>query len=202
MKKHTLIAILILTINASAAFTKSNETIWIFSEDLKSSIRIVKWTNIQGYFEYAYRKGWQSSEVMYTRPEGRWDRERPLMDFLVFEELTGELIVVERRPMEEWNLRRAGNQYHFTNWPGVTPPDSKRWGIGAWTRPGDFEELIQVFAIPSNFKIISFQASKPGNWKQNENTLTYKGTDVNDVVFDIKFQSELDDQSEAPITPE
>ncbi len=198
MWKHALAAAVVLSINTGVSVAKSNETIWIFAEDLKSSIRIVKWANIRGYFEYAYRKGWSSSEVMYTRPEGRWDRARPLMDFLIFDNLDGELMLVERRPMEEWNLQKSGNEYRFTNWPGITPPDTKRWGIGAWTRPGDFEELIQVFALPAHLAITHFQASKPGDWSKHENVLTYKGKNVNDVVFEIKFRTEPDES----ITPE
>jgi flagellar motor protein MotB len=76
--------------------------------------------------------------------------------------------------------------YTYSNWDGKTRTADKHYGI--WNNPDNFSQLVYAWVFPQNFNIISYQANQKGKWVKRNNTITYYGKNVNDLVFDIKYQ--------------
>ncbi|MCK4833119.1 MAG: OmpA family protein [Gammaproteobacteria bacterium] len=80
----------------------------------------------------------------------------------------------------------ADGVYTYTNWDGKTRGAGKHYGI--WNKPDRFSQLVYAWVFPKNFNIISYQSNRKGKWVKRNNTITYYGKDVNDLVFTIKYQ--------------
>ncbi|MCK4706935.1 MAG: flagellar motor protein MotB, partial [Gammaproteobacteria bacterium] len=76
--------------------------------------------------------------------------------------------------------------YTYTNWDGKTKTPDSHFGI--WNKPDKFTQLIYAWVFPQNFNVISYEANRKGKWVKRNNTITYYGKNVNDLVFTIKYQ--------------
>lgn len=76
--------------------------------------------------------------------------------------------------------------YTYTNWDGITKNTDQHFGI--WNKPYNFTKLIYAWVLPKNLSIISYTANRKGKWIKRNNTITYYGDNVNDLVFTIKYQ--------------
>lgn len=76
--------------------------------------------------------------------------------------------------------------YTYSNWDGKTRMADNHYGI--WNKPDNFSQLIYAWVFPNNFNIISYKANQKGKWVKRNNTITYYGESVNDLVFTIKYQ--------------
>jgi len=80
----------------------------------------------------------------------------------------------------------ANGVYTYTNWDRKTKTPENNYGI--WNKPDNFTQLVYAWVFPRNFSVISYKANRPGNWVKRNNTITYYGNNVNDLVFTIKYQ--------------
>ncbi|MDX2188543.1 MAG: hypothetical protein SFY32_01655 [Bacteroidota bacterium] len=62
--------------------------------------------------------------------------------------------------------------------------DGQMSGIRSFFTP--FRQLLHVWQIPDGYYFHDYNCNRPGKWTREEQTLTYLGTDVNNLVFDIK----------------
>ena len=76
--------------------------------------------------------------------------------------------------------------YTYTNWDGKTKTPDSHFGI--WNKPDVFSHLVYAWVFPNNFNIISYEANRKGDWVKRNNTITFYGKKVNDLVFTIKYQ--------------
>ena len=76
--------------------------------------------------------------------------------------------------------------YTYTNWNGETKTDDKHFGI--WNKPDNFTKLVYAWVFPKNFSVLSYTANRSGKWINRNNTITYYGNNVNDLVFTIQYQ--------------
>ena len=76
--------------------------------------------------------------------------------------------------------------YTYTNWDGKSRTSENHYGI--WNKPDSFSHLVYAWVFPHNFNIISYKANRKGDWVKRNNTITYYGKNVNDLVFTIKYQ--------------
>lgn len=76
--------------------------------------------------------------------------------------------------------------YTYSNWDGKTKTPENNYGI--WNSPKNFTQLVYAWVFPQNFNVISYKANRPGKWVKRNNTITYYGYNVNDLVFTIKYQ--------------
>ncbi|MDH5388836.1 MAG: flagellar motor protein MotB [Gammaproteobacteria bacterium] len=95
------------------------------------------------------------------------------------------LIQGELHKKTELNVGKDG-VYTYTNWDGVTRMADNHFGI--WNKPDKFTQLVYAWVFPQNFNIISYEANRKGKWVKRNNTITYYGENVNDLVFVIKYQ--------------
>ncbi len=76
--------------------------------------------------------------------------------------------------------------YTYSNWDGKTKTPDNHYGI--WNKPDVFSHLVYAWVFPRNFNIVSYKANRKGKWVKRNNTITYYGNKVNDLVFTIKYQ--------------
>ncbi|MCK5335751.1 MAG: OmpA family protein [Gammaproteobacteria bacterium] len=76
--------------------------------------------------------------------------------------------------------------YTYSNWDGKTQTPENNYGI--WNQPENFTQLVYTWVFPRNFNVISHEANQPGKWVKRNNTITYYGNNVNNLVFVIKYQ--------------
>ncbi|MES0328535.1 MAG: flagellar motor protein MotB [Gammaproteobacteria bacterium] len=95
------------------------------------------------------------------------------------------LIQGELHNKTEINVGKDG-VYTYTNWDGKTRMADNHFGI--WNKPDEFTQLVYAWVFPQNFNIISYKANRKGKWVKRNNTITYYGENVNDLVFVINYQ--------------
>ena len=84
---------------------------------------------------------------------------------------------------------------HFNNWPKkVITPDGH---YGLWNSPDNFKKVAYTWVFPANIEPVEFRANRDGEWVHKLNTITYYGTDVNDLVFDITYRPSSNSTYEA-----
>ncbi|MCK4707777.1 MAG: OmpA family protein, partial [Gammaproteobacteria bacterium] len=76
--------------------------------------------------------------------------------------------------------------YTYSNWDGKTKTPENNYGI--WNQPENFTQLVYTWVFPRNFNVISYEANRSGKWVKRNNTITYYGNNVNNLVFVIKYQ--------------
>ncbi|WP_419176073.1 OmpA/MotB family protein [Desulfosediminicola sp.] len=76
--------------------------------------------------------------------------------------------------------------FHFNNWPKRMKTPTGHYGL--WNSPDNFEKVAYTWVFPENFEPVRYMANHAGEWVRNHNTITYYGSDVNDIVFDIMYQ--------------
>jgi outer membrane protein OmpA-like peptidoglycan-associated protein len=76
--------------------------------------------------------------------------------------------------------------FHFSNWRNkVKTPDGH---YGLWNSPDDFKKISYTWVFPATLEPVEYKANCVGEWVFRHNTITYYGSNVNDLVFDIKYQ--------------
>jgi outer membrane protein OmpA-like peptidoglycan-associated protein len=125
---------------------------------------------------------------LYLYPdEHRWDRNaQPNFDLMKIDSGSFASLVQDRLDFNsEISIGKDG-VYTYTNWDGKTKTPDNHFGV--WNKPEDFSQLVHAWVFPDNFNIISYKANRRGKWVKRNNTITYYGDNVNDVVFTIKYQ--------------
>jgi chemotaxis protein MotB len=59
---------------------------------------------------------------------------------------------------------------------------------GLWNSPGNFESIAYSWVFPANLKPVEYKANREGRWVQRHNTITYYGSNVNDLEFEIVYR--------------
>lgn len=85
---------------------------------------------------------------------------------------------------------------------------------GYWNLPNGFKQFVLVWVFPDNFEVIDYSSNRDGEWLLRNNTLSYYGFNVNDLLFTIRYrprgsqvfasqsQGKLPQSIETSITPE
>lgn len=59
---------------------------------------------------------------------------------------------------------------------------------GCFAKPDGFLYLNYVWVFPKNIKVISYESNKNGEWRLENNTLSYIGNTQNNVLFKISYR--------------
>ncbi len=95
------------------------------------------------------------------------------------------LAVGKFKPGEEITVNAEG-EFVFTNWDGKTKtPDGH---YGHWHTPMAFKQFTYVWVFPENIEVLDYKCNRKGQWVKRRNTIAYYGTDVNDLVFTIRYR--------------
>ncbi len=76
--------------------------------------------------------------------------------------------------------------FHFNNWPQKVKTPAGHYGL--WNNPDNFTKIAYTWVFPVTLEPVGYKANRVGEWVRKLNTITYYGSDVNDLVFDITYQ--------------
>lgn len=76
--------------------------------------------------------------------------------------------------------------FHYSNWRNKVVTPAGHYGL--WNNPDNFQKIAYTWVFPANMEPVAYKANHVGEWVQKLNTITYYGSDVNDLVFEITYQ--------------
>ncbi|MCW9015220.1 MAG: OmpA family protein [Gammaproteobacteria bacterium] len=179
---------------AAMALPVVSEKIIFLNEDGKNYVRYdTSRTNHPSYSIW-FEKDESSSpedhlkDYLYIYPnQYKWDTtSQPGYDLLKI--ASGNYATLVQEKLDRNNEITIGEDgvYTYTNWDNKTRTPENHYGI--WNKPENFSQLVYAWVFPQNFNIISYHSNRKGNWVKRNNTITYYGNNVNDLVFTIKYQ--------------
>lgn len=87
----------------------------------------------------------------------------------------------------ELDLERGQDgTFIYRNWSGATPPEDGHYGV--WYEPGGLSQVVWSWVFPNSLEIVDYRANREGEWMVRDNTLTFYGQDVNDLVFEVRYR--------------
>lgn len=185
---YTLVVLFFFVFNSVIAQNVISENIYFLKEDGKSYLKyfttrsdyksywiaINKNVKIDDYYQYLYPPDRQIDTL-----ENEWYNK------LRFNE--GSYAAMVHDSFKASVTIDSMGVYTFRNNSSV---DSKgRFGI--WNDPVPFSRYTYVWVLPNNFEFVSYYCNKQDDnnkWKQNNNTLTFFGKNVNNLVFNIQYR--------------
>ncbi|KRT54260.1 thrombospondin type 3 repeat-containing protein [endosymbiont of Ridgeia piscesae] len=135
-------------------------------------------------------KSLELNDFYYIYPNKRdWDgTSDPAVNTLVFNQ--GEYVVVYPEQLSDQLSLSDDGIYTFT-----TREEKRADGhFGMWYKPGDFDNFVYAWVLPKGIELISYESNRDGEWVKRENTITYYGHQVNDLVFTIRYRLSDSDQ--------
>ena len=109
---------------------------------------------------------------------------------------TGSYAVMDTGRFTDDRLRRSDDgTYVFTSWDGDTRADGHH---GKWNAPDDFDSFAYTWVVPASIEIVDYSANRRGDWSHQGRNLTWRGEDVNDITFRIRYRVEAAAQTGGP----
>ena len=137
------------------------------------------------------------TEFLYLYPnEVSWDTSsKPGFSLLKLPD--GDFASLERVSLEDGGALKvsADGDYAFNNWPGQTKTPDGHYGL--WNHPDAFSKVAYSWVFPDNLEPVEYSSNREGEWVRRHNTVTYYGSGVNDVVFDLKYRPSSHDTYDA-----
>lgn len=190
----SIATLLIGFLSPALALPVVSEKIFFLNEDGENYVRYdTTRTSHQSYDIWFNEKNYKNPEkhlqnYLYLYPyEHNWDRDSQA-DFDLMKIASGSFASLVQDKLDinkEINIGEDG-VYTYSNWDGKTRTPDNHYGI--WNKPEDFSQLVYAWVFPQNLNIISYKSNRPGKWVKRNNTITYYGDNVNDLVFTIKYQ--------------
>ena len=137
----------------------------------------------EGYTQEDYLK-----DFLYLFPNnGEWN-SNPKAGYQVLKLPNGNFASLEWADLEENGRLQvdANGVYYYQNWDGEVAREDGHYGL--WNSPGNFEQIAYSWVFPANLEPVSNAANQEGDWVSRHNTVTYYGTDVNDLTFNIQYR--------------
>jgi len=176
-----------------------SEKIIFLNEDGKNYVRYDTLRTGHPSYDIWFEKGHEKNPVqhlkdyLYVYPDKHhWDsKSQKEYDLLKIASGTYATLV-QNKLIDNVDLTIDKNGvYTYKNWDGKTRTPENNYGI--WNKPGNFSQLVYAWVFPRNFNVISYESNRPGKWVKRNNTVTYYGNNVNDLVFTIKYQPRSND---------
>jgi chemotaxis protein MotB len=89
----------------------------------------------------------------------------------------------------------SDGHYTFSNWDRRSKTPDGHYGV--WNAPDPFEQIAYSWVFPDNLEPVSYDANRKGEWIARNNTITYYGSDVNDLTFTIRYRPRSNDTYQA-----
>ena len=177
--------VLVLGLSATASATDVvSENLVFLKEDGRSYL--LQRTFRTGWDQYNFylNKETGPAAIYYVDPpEKEWVLDQPDVNLLKFK--TGNFTVMypgnygERVTVDEEGI------YTLNTRDDVQREDGH---FGSWNSPSNFNRFVQAWVIPDTFKILGYESNRDGEWVEQNNTLTFYATDVNDLTFTVRYQ--------------
>ncbi len=123
-------------------------------------------------------------DYLYVYPERYdWNTKDERYDILMFPE--GSYAFLKYQKLANLEIRDDG-VFVYRNWDGKTKTPEGHYGY--WNSPSNYTRFAYVWVFPKNFEIVSYESNRKGKWVIRHNTLAYYGSNVNDLVFTIRYK--------------
>lgn len=112
---------------------------------------------------------------------------------------TGNYSIMSAGRLASDEISRTDNgDLIFTSWDGQRRADGHH---GKWNSPDDFASFAYSWVVPDNIRIKAYRANRAGDWTHKGNTLSWHGTQVNDIAFTIRYRVHKSGAKQATATP-
>jgi flagellar motor protein MotB len=130
-------------------------------------------------------------EFLYIFPEEHEWQGEDRDDVRTLKLRTGDFATLRRVDLASGDTlsRAESGNFSFTTPAGLL--DRNRRGI--WNSPDGFDRIAYTWVFPGAFEPVTYTANQPGTWSRRGNSVTYYGTDVNDLMFNITYRSRLNE---------
>ncbi len=191
--KKLLIAFCLL---ASASFVEASgvisEQIYFLEEDGRHAL--IYTTSRTDYSNYNMwfrnREGFETEDYvknfLYIYPnEYTWDTVSK-NGYTLLKMPGRSFASLERVELEAGLQVTEDGVYNFSNHRDkVKTPDGH---YGLWNSPDNFEKIAYSWVFPANLEPVEYKSNREGEWVHRHNTITYYGSDVNDLEFEITYR--------------
>jgi len=173
------VGVVLLQFGAASAEVVT-EMITFVSEDGKSYLEYQG--NRTDYSNYTIHreKGGTLDDHLYFFPNSfTWDRKsNPEKDLLKIQQ--GDYSFIKNN--------KFGDSLDFIYQSAKDQdPESKYYGI--WNQPSNIGKLVYAWVMPANLEIVDAISNREGEWVRRNNTITWFGSDVNNVSFTIRYRA-------------
>lgn len=107
-------------------------------------------------------------------------------DFTFLKFPGGSFAGLERINLEPSLQVSEEGAFHFNNHRTKTENPLGHYGV--WSNPDNFNQIAYTWVFPETLEPVEYKANRAGEWVLRHNTITYYGSNVNDIEFDIKYQ--------------
>ena len=76
--------------------------------------------------------------------------------------------------------------YNFNNRQDKAKTPDGHYGL--WNSPGNFKRIAYSWVFPLNLEPSEYKANRRGQWVRRHNTITYYGSNVNNLEFQITYR--------------
>jgi flagellar motor protein MotB len=191
--KKLLIALCLL---ASASFAEASgvisEQIYFLEEDGRHAL--IYTTSRSDYSNYNMwfqnREGYETEDYvkdfLYIHPnEYTWDTASK-NGYTLLKMHGRSFAGMERVELEAGLQVTEDGVYNFSNCRDkVKTPDGH---YGLWNSPDNFKKISYSWVFPANLEPVEYKANREGKWVNRHNTITYYGSNVNDLEFQITYR--------------
>mgnify|MGYP002399856503 CR=1 FL=1 len=192
VRKMLIVLCLLVVASFAEASGVTSEQVYFLEEDGRHALVYTTsrsdYTNYNMWFKNreAYQPEDYLRDFLYIYPdEYSWDTVS--RDGYTLLKLPGRSFASMERVALDDNLEvTEDGVYTFTNRQDEeTTPDGH---YGLWNSPGNFGSVAYSWVFPANLKPVEYTANREGKWVQRHNTITYYGSDVNDLTFEIIYR--------------
>ncbi len=188
------VLLLAVCYSSAQAGNAVSERIYFLQQDGRHAL--VYTTSRSNYKDYSIwfkeKEGYQQQDYLkdfvYLFPNnGEWSSD-PKPGYQVLKLPNGNFASLEWVHLEEYDRLQVDSQgvYYYQNWDGEEESQDGHYGL--WNSPGKFEQIAYSWIFPDNLEPVSNTSNQPGEWVRRHNSITYYGTDVNNLTFNIRYR--------------
>ncbi|MDT0619698.1 OmpA family protein [Salinisphaera sp. P385] len=189
--RRASVAALLALIAASAAADVSREEIFVLNTDGESyTVYKTLRSELPGRALFL-AEGESVDDYVYIHPADFQQETTDDGTRLVFD--SGDYALMRADRFRDWQLSdNPDGSTTFHSWDGRELDNGH---YGKWNSPDPFAHFSYVWILPENIEVLDAQSNRDGDWRQQGRTLAWRGEQVNDLTFRIRFQRQ------APETP-
>ena len=162
-------------VSENLVFLKEDGRSYLLQRSMRSD-----WEQYNFYLEKAIGP---ASVYYVDPPDYTWELDKPNVNLLKFD--TGTFTVMYPGNYGGQVSLGEDRVYTLDTRDEVQREDGH---FGSWNSPDNFNRFVQAWVFPEVFKILSYESNRDGEWVEQNNTLTFYATDVNDLTFIVRYQ--------------
>ncbi len=160
------------------------EEINFLNQDGISYVRYYTTRSDYSYYNIHWGNNKDLSRYLYIYPNDFTWEERESKDYyLHFSQ--GDYAFITEGDLSKSMTRDKDGIYTYQSWDGKKRADGH---FGYWNTPDLFAQFVYAWVFPENFEVVDYESNRDGKWIKRKNTLTFYGSDLNNITFTIKYR--------------